>query len=92
LDANQPVCWGDIGVDNPEASAQRFFDYEVNIDATSSLFCAVARRRSVNPAGNPNSTNTVCLDETSAYFGNHPNGPNPVLATAGGCFGITDCG
>ncbi len=76
-----PPCWDTIGIDSPEANTQRFFNYQVL--ATPTTFCAVATRNAnANPpAGFPNTT--VCQDNSGAYFGTNPKGPNPNPPPAG---------
>ena len=74
------TCWDTISVDDPQASAQRFFNYAV-VSSANNQFCAVATRTSTD---NFNGL-TVCIDELGQYFGTHPNGPNPSDAGSGGC-------
>ena len=96
LNCNQFSCWNTMGVDDPGANPQRYFDYEVKgaePPSTPPVFCAIARR---NVTGNPDvefAGKTICMDNTGAYFGDHPNGPGfhqpPNVPNAGtGCVGL----
>lgn len=82
LNSEQPGCWNTMAMDDPEASDQRYFDYEAAADNTSTppVFCAAATRRNENPSGNPNRGKTICLDNDNNYYGTHPNSPVPEAA------------
>ena len=71
----KPNCWTTIGTDDPQASLQRYFDYNAfTNNPTNSQFCIAATRRDY-PPGNPNNGQTICLDNQGQYFGTHPNSP-----------------
>ncbi len=85
LDSTDATLWDDLGLNNP-TSATSFFDYTISSSNLTTGFCAVATRK--NDVGNPPvefADKTVCIDESGAYFGNHPNSPNMGAAVAGGC-------
>lgn len=85
-------CWDDLGIDDPEVNPNRYFDYQVTVDAgIPNSFCAIATRNgTANPPANFANT-TICIDQFGSYYGTSPKSPraspNPPGATSG-CFNL----
>ncbi len=75
------ATWNALGIEIP---ANNYFDYEIEA-ASDTTFCASATRNGTGSPPEEYEGTTICIDETGAFYGDHPNGPSIGSASTGGC-------
>ena len=82
--APENAAWAQIGMANPNANVNRYFDYIVNIAGPT--FRVRAQRNAIlSNAQNPVAGNIIAIDNTGSYCGNHLDTPRNAGALAGPC-------
>lgn len=73
--------WNEIGLDNPNSNANRFFNYSVEDPAVAGQILIVAERHN-NPPGNPffnygspSAPTVIALNQAGIWSGHHPLRP-----------------